>query len=138
MDQEDDYRVGYGKPPRNSQFRKGSSGNPNGRPRAPTGPDSHLMQELSKPIIVTENGQRKSISKGQAFARQLIHKAISGEATATRLLYRHLERVQARLDAIAASQPVEHRVVTADDLSDEELMAIIASGTTTTKGEDVD
>jgi hypothetical protein len=27
------YEVGYGKPPRRTQFRKGQSGNPGGRPR---------------------------------------------------------------------------------------------------------
>lgn len=43
MDQEDDYRVGYGKPPRASQYDKATSGNPKGRPKASTSPDSHLM-----------------------------------------------------------------------------------------------
>jgi hypothetical protein len=28
------YEVGYGKPPKDRQFRKGQSGNPGGRPRA--------------------------------------------------------------------------------------------------------
>jgi hypothetical protein len=27
------YEVGYGKPPKDTQFKKGSSGNPKGRPR---------------------------------------------------------------------------------------------------------
>ena len=30
---DDRYEVGYRKPPRNTQFKKGSSGNPSGRPR---------------------------------------------------------------------------------------------------------
>ena len=29
----DPYKVGYGKPPRHSQFKKGQSGNPQGRPK---------------------------------------------------------------------------------------------------------
>ena len=28
-----DYRVGYGKPPLETRFKKGQSGNPGGRPR---------------------------------------------------------------------------------------------------------
>jgi hypothetical protein len=56
MDEEDDYKVGYGKPPRASQFHKGSSGNWRGRPKTSTSPDLHLMQELNKQIIVNENG----------------------------------------------------------------------------------
>ena len=129
MDQDDDYRVGYGKPPRASQFRRGSSGNPRGRPKAPTGPDSHLMQELSKPITVTENGKRKRISKGQALVMQLVNKAISGDPTSTRIVSRHLERVQVRLDAVAASQPVEPRMRTVEELSDQELIAMLRSET---------
>lgn len=27
------YETGYGKPPKNKQFQKGQSGNPNGRPK---------------------------------------------------------------------------------------------------------
>src|ERR1700739_2343235 len=30
------YEVGYRKPPRHTQFRKGQSGNPGGRPRGPS------------------------------------------------------------------------------------------------------
>ena len=29
----DDYEVGYGRPPKSGQFKKGQSGNPKGRPR---------------------------------------------------------------------------------------------------------
>src|SRR5262245_4838454 len=29
----DEYKVGYGKPPKDTQFRKGQSGNPKGRPK---------------------------------------------------------------------------------------------------------
>lgn len=32
-DDEDNYEVGYGKPPKASRFKKGQSGNPNGRKR---------------------------------------------------------------------------------------------------------
>ncbi len=31
-DNEADYEVGYGKPPRHTRFKKGRSGNPRGRP----------------------------------------------------------------------------------------------------------
>ena len=38
-DDEGDHEVGYGKPPRNSRFVKGQSGNPRGRP-----PGAKLME----------------------------------------------------------------------------------------------
>ena len=31
----DSYEVGYGKPPKSTQFEKGVSGNPKGRPKKP-------------------------------------------------------------------------------------------------------
>ena len=138
MDQEDDYKVGYGKPPRATQFRRGSSGNPKGRPKASKGPDSHLMQELSKLITVTENGQRRRISKSRALYMQLVNKAISGDPTSTRIVSRHLERVQLRLDAVAASQPVEPRMRAIEELSDEELTAMIRSCTDDNDSDDQD
>ena len=30
---DEDYEVGYGKPPKDSRFKLGQSGNPNGRPK---------------------------------------------------------------------------------------------------------
>lgn len=32
-DNDDDYEVGYKRPPKNSRFKKGQSGNPKGRPK---------------------------------------------------------------------------------------------------------
>lgn len=128
MDWDDDYTVGYGKPPKAGQFRKGRSGNPNGRPKTPTGPDSHLILELSKQITVNEDGQRKRISKYQAFMTRLVNTAISGDLAAARILCRHLERMQVRLDAIADAQPVEKPKESHLDYTTEELKAIVANG----------
>ena len=40
----DDYEVGYGKPPKNTQFRKGVSGNPRGRPKKSLDFDHELIR----------------------------------------------------------------------------------------------
>ena len=41
----DSYEVGFGKPPRNTQFKKGVSGNPKGRPKKPLDFDHELLRE---------------------------------------------------------------------------------------------
>src|ERR1043165_233754 len=54
------YLVGYGKPPVHSQFTKGTSGNPDGRPRGSKGLKALLRDALSKKIAVRDRrGVRK-------------------------------------------------------------------------------
>jgi Family of unknown function (DUF5681) len=62
-DETGDYEVGYGKPPKDGQFKKGVSGNPSGRPKKPKDSLSVLMRELESKLTINENGQRKVITK---------------------------------------------------------------------------
>lgn len=81
-----DFDVGYCKPPKASQFKKGVSGNPRGRPRGSKNFASFLNEELAKPIVVVEDGERKTISKAKAAALKLVHAALSGDLKALTLL----------------------------------------------------
>lgn len=125
MDQDDDYTIGYGKPPKATRFRKGRSGNPKGRPKTPTDPDSYLLRELNKTIIVTEDGQRKRIPRGEAVAKGLVKKTLLGDLAALRILYRQMERIQVKLDADVSVEPVDLRTADPKDLTDEQLAYII-------------
>jgi hypothetical protein len=60
-DKPEDYKVGYGKPPKSGQFKKGTSGNPSGRPKKPTDSVSVLMRELDSKFTIKESDQRKVI-----------------------------------------------------------------------------
>jgi Family of unknown function (DUF5681) len=51
-DNEADYEVGYGKPPRHTRFKKGQSGNPRGRPNGSKNLSTLLSETLSEPVIV--------------------------------------------------------------------------------------
>ena len=81
-----DEAVGYGRPPKSTQFAPGKSGNPRGRPKGSTNLTTAIDKELKRKIPVTVNGVRKSISKVDAAARQFTNKAASGDPKAINAL----------------------------------------------------
>ena len=49
--------IGYGKPPKKHQFKKGVSGNPRGRPKGKSSLLSDLNKIVNQKISVNLNGQ---------------------------------------------------------------------------------
>lgn len=90
MANEDDDKVGYGKPPRSHQFKKGQSGYPKGRSKKKKSklPDIELglTKAFNEAVAVTENGVRRQITKFDATCTQIANKAASGHAPTIRLL----------------------------------------------------
>jgi hypothetical protein len=78
--------VGYGNPPEETRFQKGKSGNPKGRPKGTHNMATALERTLHEKVVITENGQRKKVTKGEAAVKQLVNKAASGDLAAMRLL----------------------------------------------------
>jgi Family of unknown function (DUF5681) len=94
----DSYEVGYGKPPRSTQFKKGVSGNPKGRPRKALDFDHALLRESKASITLNENGSRRRISKHEAVIKQLLNKAMSGNIPAART---YLDRYRIAFEKVA-------------------------------------
>lgn len=86
--------VGYGKPPRRTQFRRGQSGNPRGRPRGARTFPNLLEEALAEPVVVNENGRRRKASKLQVIVKQLVNKAVQGDHRSIQLLMAFTERHQ--------------------------------------------
>lgn len=76
----DDYEVGYKKPPKNTQFKKGQSGNPKGRPKGIKNLTTDLQEELESKIQITEDGKTFAVSKQRALIKTLLAKAMKGDA----------------------------------------------------------
>lgn len=72
------YEVGYKKPPKSSQFKKGQSGNPKGRPKKKQTTDVLLEKELSKKVRVNVDGKEALLTKHEILIRQLVDKAVKG------------------------------------------------------------
>ena len=124
---QDDYEVGYGKPPKDSQFQKGVSGNPRGRPKNSLNFDDELIRESNSLMTVNENGQRKRISKHKVAIKQLIKLAMTGNTQALRMYLD--QRARERGGLVAGSQPNNSgRYDKVKNLTDEELMWIAAAG----------
>ncbi|MCR9093116.1 MAG: DUF5681 domain-containing protein [bacterium] len=83
---EADYEVGYGKPPKHTQFKPGKSGNPRGRPKGTKNLKTDLMEELGEKIVVREGEETRRVSKQRAVVKTLVAKTLKGDARSGRLL----------------------------------------------------
>lgn len=86
------YEIGYRRPPTSSQFRKGQSGNPKGRPKGSNNLLTILERELAQSIVVSENGRKKSITRLEAIGKRLISDALQGDRKAQLTLFEILKR----------------------------------------------
>ena len=80
------YEVGYGRPPKFTRFKPGTSGNPKGRPRVSKNLAAAFESALSERVPVNDNGRRKKIPTSEAIAKQATRKAAGGDLRALRLV----------------------------------------------------
>ena len=66
-----DHEVGYGKPPKHTQFKKGQSGNPKGRPKGSRNFSTDAKEMLNEPVRLTKGGKPKTVSTQRAALAQL-------------------------------------------------------------------
>lgn len=103
------YAVGYGKPPADSRFRPGQSGNPTGRPKgarkqppAASPSVSRLTQiilaEAYRGVPIVEGEKRLTIPVAQAVIRSVAVNAAKGQARAQRLFTQMVGEIE-RADA---------------------------------------
>lgn len=77
---------GYGRPPKHSQFKKGRSGNPQGRPKGASSFKADLAAELQEKLSLTENGKERKVTKQRAFIKTLTAAAIKKDIRAVNAL----------------------------------------------------
>src|ERR1700730_6577087 len=78
-DDERDYEVGYGKPPRHTRFELGRSGNPRGRPGGSKNLSTLLSEALQEQAIVLANGRRPKIARRHAIITQLVNRSAKAD-----------------------------------------------------------
>lgn len=90
-----DYVIGYGRPPRATQFTAGKSGNPRGRPKGSRTVGAILQDILSQKIAVTENGKTRRIPTLEVMFRRLVNDAVRRDPAALKLLLPLIDRYAA-------------------------------------------
>lgn len=86
------HSVGYKNPPKETQFKKGHSGNPSGRPKRRSSFSETFLAGLEKNIHVTVNGRQQSLCWLEALANLIVLGAAKGDRKMTRLLIDLLSR----------------------------------------------
>jgi hypothetical protein len=97
-----DYDVGYGKPPKKSQFKKGQSGNPNGRPKGSKNAASLFNEIFDQQVTVVKNGKPTKVPIMQAMLMKLAAMAMGGDMKA---MAKVLELYHAAQSAVNDNQP---------------------------------
>ena len=87
-----DDRVGYRRPPKDSQFKPGVSGNPRGRPRGSKSVADIVRKIISQKVTITENGRSRRVPRLEAILLRAAGEASRGEPRALRLLLQLSER----------------------------------------------
>jgi hypothetical protein len=106
------YEVGYAKPPEAARFKKGRSGNPNGRPKGSksqrpslgdTQFESIFLSEAYRPITINEGGREITVTRAEAMVRSLYIKGMRGDHRSHLLFFEVLERAENRRRASRAA-----------------------------------
>lgn len=80
------WETGYAKPPVETRFVPGKSGNPKGRPKGRKNLRTVIEGVLEETVPVTEGGRRRTMTKIEVVIRQTTKKAMSGDPKATDLI----------------------------------------------------
>ncbi len=93
-----------GNPPQHTQFRKGTSGNPRGRPKGSKNLSTYLMEAARDQVTARVGGRTRTISKLQATTMQLATKAAGGDQAAIGRFLDWIDEIETRAACVKPTQ----------------------------------
>jgi hypothetical protein len=106
---DDDEVVGYGKPPKKHRFKKGKSGNPNGRPKGAKGLKTDLKEVLAAPVTVSIGGKEYTGSRQKITLVAMAMRAVMGEPRSAEMFVKTILNVLGPDDEGAAGERLSKR-----------------------------
>jgi hypothetical protein len=112
------YKVGRGRPPQHSRWRKGQSGNAKGRPSGSLNVKTVLtrvVEEMRVPL--TENGSKRDVNILEALLKREAHEGINGKLSAIQSFMNRAERLlpstthQSEPDLLAEDEAILKRAL---------------------------
>ena len=114
------HKVGYGRPPLESRFKPGTSGNKKGRPKGSRNAKSIVEEVINSPVTIRENGKARKTTKLRAVIEATTLNAMKGDIRAVNALVALLIRTgqldQADNEQLMTSLPVEDQSIINDYL----------------------
>jgi|SRR5471030_308502 hypothetical protein len=97
-----DYKVGYGKPPKATQFKKGTSPNPKGRPKRKPGVVGDVIKDvLNTPVEYREGGKTKNASRRELALKRHLKRAVEGDVASAAAVLKLRAQAVGKRDAIS-------------------------------------
>ena len=95
------YEVGYGKPPKHTQFKPGYSGNKKGRLKGSANLFTAVEKLQNERVRIVHNGKQKSISVTEAILRKAGMDALNGNAKAQKIMLDKKKKNERRKEELA-------------------------------------
>jgi Family of unknown function (DUF5681) len=73
-----EYKVGYGKPPKASRFKSGTSGNAKGRPKGSKNLKTLIRRAMTSTISIQEGSQSRRVTKIEGVVLRQLQDALKG------------------------------------------------------------
>ena len=122
------YKVGYKKPPKEHQFRKGEpSPNPRGRRKKSRNFAILLNKGLQEPITITKNGVKKKMTAQEAITLTMIANAIKGNDRAIDRIFKLFPEQRPEERTKQFNTTIERELDALDDEALDKLLELFKS-----------